>query len=137
MAPDRVAEEFVRVRNLDFLVRRVEPFVAYGGDLPFDVLLVIGFDGVLSPLLDLRFMVRWDREEPVTPTRTREVPVDELVREAIVHHRSIFQEREPGQLFVVSDGARRAQYAAAADSGRYEARRRISDTELRHVVQSY
>jgi hypothetical protein len=135
--PEIVADEYKKVPGTDFLVRKQETFLAYGGELPFDVLMTIGFDGVESPLLDVRFMVRPDRQFPVTATRARLVPLDALVREATLQHRSVYRESKPGHLRAVSTEERQASYALVVESGRFASRRRISDEDLRSVAEVY
>lgn len=135
--PTEVAEGYERVRGSDFLVARIEPFVAFGGDLPFDVVFVVGFDGVQSPLLDVRFSVRPDRMEAVTATRIRVIPLDALVQEAVMEHRAVFREVSPGELHAVSDSARHNVYVEAMAASRFASRRRISDDDLRRVAEVY
>jgi hypothetical protein len=137
MVPEEVIDEYEHVRGSDFLVARRSPVIAFGGELPFDVLLIIGFDGITSPLLDVRFMARWDTEEPVTSTRIRQVPIDQLAQEAIRNHRLVFREVQPGHLQVVLEQDRRVAYLAAMDSDRYASRRRILDADLLSVAEAY
>lgn len=137
MHPEDIDADFARVGRSEFLVARQTPFVVYGGDLPFDVLLVVGFDGVNSPLLDLRLMSRWDTAEPVTSTRLRKVPVDQLVREAVTNHRPVFRQESPGVLVIVQDEEQRSAYVTAVTDERNSSRRRTNEDELVHVAWVY
>ncbi len=62
MSPEGVKHELTPVLGSDLLVPTRETFVAYGGDLPFDVVFVVGFDGVQSRVLSVRYLVRPDEK---------------------------------------------------------------------------
>lgn len=136
-SPDSVPADYEVVRGTDFLVPRREVFAAYGADLPYDVIFAVGFDGVTSPVIDVRYRMRPDTREPVTATRVREVPLDQLVREAILRHRSVFRRVAPDQLRAVPDAERVAAYEPEMVRGRYSGRRRIADEDLVRVAEVY
>ena len=137
MAPEAVALEFEHVRGSDLLVARIQAFLAFGGDLPFDVVLIVGFDGVQSSLVEARFSVRPDRAAPVTSARTRTVPLHALVQEAIFTSRGVYREIAPGDLRPVSDLERQDVYVKVMAANRFASRRRVSDDELQFVDEVY
>jgi len=139
MSPERVKHELTPVLESDLLVPTRERFVAYGGDLPFDVVFVVGFDGVQSRVLSVRYLVRPDREDPIRASRLRQIPLEGLVQAAITERRSVFREVAPGDLRLraVSDEERRKVYESAVGSGQYAARWRISDEDLKRTAEVY
>ncbi len=135
--PEEIEANFVRLRGSQYLVARRYGFVAFGGELPYDMLGVLGFDGVESPLVEVRFLCRPDRSVPITASRIRAVPIDRIVQIVIESKRTVFREKEPGFLVKVSDEDRSAVYGGTAAGSRFASRRRISDEELQQTADAY
>ena len=45
---------------------------AFGGDLPYDVIFVVRYNGVVSSMDEVRYLVRPDRDIPVSTTNIRD-----------------------------------------------------------------
>lgn len=138
MFPKAERVKYTQVERSECFIRSKEPFVAYGGELPFDVLFLLGFDGVESPVLDVRFTVRPDRPLPVTAARLREIPLQKLVSMAIADHRAIFRRIGPGKFVRASGEEHRRLYTADLEQPMpYTTRRRISDEDMQRVTEVY
>ena len=128
---------YVQMADNDLWVPAREAFLAYGGDLIYDVIMVVGFDGVHSPLLEVRYLVRPDIQKPISTTLTRSIRLDPLLRRAISECRSAYRLVEDNHVTWVSPQERQAVYLPAIKRGRGESRRYVKDRELERVAEIY
>lgn len=137
--PKQIEKDYVRVRGSDFFVRRMSTYAAFGGRLEYDLIFIIGCDGVRSGLMDVRYMQRPEpKAKPITATRLRAVPLDRLVKEAMTTHRAVFRRPEPDLVVLVRDEAERSGVnATSLDARRYTARTSASDEQLQRVADEY
>src|SRR5277367_6283912 len=56
--PGGLDGDFVALRGTEVFIPTRQAFVVAGGDLPYDVTLIIGFDGAESSLLEVRYETR-------------------------------------------------------------------------------
>ena len=130
-------EKFVLITGTDLWVPRREAYVAFGGDLVFDVVFEVGFDGVQSPVNEVRYRIRPDRRQPVTPALIRTVRLDSLVRRAISENRTAYRRVSEQKLVSVSPDVRLAVYMKAVKRAAGESRRRTPDGELPRAADAY
>ncbi len=137
MLSEQIKEPSTPIKGTDLWVPAREAYVAFGGDLDYDVVLVIGFDGINSPLLDARFTCRPDRGVPATSTQIRTILLDHLVRKAISENRTAYRHVSPTRLVRVSPEERQASSLHSVTKATGESRRRITDDQLRRVADVY
>ena len=137
MSSELMNEQFVLIRGTDLWVPRREAYIAFGGELPYDVVFEVGFDGVHSPVREVRFRQRPDRPLPVTSALIRTVRLDSLVRRAISENRRAYRLNSEEMLVSVSPEERLTVNLAVAKNRVGEARRRIPDSDLQRVADIY
>jgi len=137
MSPDEMERTFVVITGTDLWVPRREAYIAFGGELPYDVVFEVGFDGVQSPLREVRLRQRPDRPQPVTSALIRTVKVDSLVRKAISENRTAYRQRPDGMLVSVSPEERLTINVGIVKNKVGEARRRVPVGELRRAADIY
>jgi len=134
---EALESEFKAIKGTDLLVPAREVFLAFGGDLTFDVTMIIGFDGTSSPLLEVRHALRPDVGRPVTATSIRATRIDELVKKAISENRTAYRKTSATTMMMVSSEERESIYLAAMRGALGETRRRISNDQLQTVANVY
>ena len=134
---DELRNLYVLMNNTDLWVPKREAFIAYGGDLIYDVVLEVGFDGIESPLLEVRYRRRPDLNKAITSTSIRSIHLEPLIRRAISECRTAYRIVEEGRLWRVSPQDRRAIYLPAITNAKRHSRRYVTDTDLERVAQIY
>ena len=137
MGFDELERTCVLIRGTDLWVPAREAYIAFGGDLIYDVVFEVGFDGVQSPVTEVRYRQRPDRPKPVTQALIRTIRLDALVRRAISENRTAYRRSAPHRLVSVSPEERQAVYLPVIGMAVGEARRRIPDSELQRVAEIY
>jgi hypothetical protein len=135
-SPENLESDYVRIRESSLMVPRREAFAAAGGDLPYDVIFIVGFDGIESPVEDVRYLRR-PNGPPVTSTLIRTVRIDPLVKQAISEYRTAYRRKSDTLLVWVGPDERQSVYLTAMDRSVGESRRRITDSDLRRVAKVY
>ncbi len=136
MSAGDLAASFVRMEGTDLELPRRQAFVAFGGDLPFDVLFIIDFDGRVSTLSEVRFRQRPDRPLSVSTTTMRGIQLQSLVDRAL-KIRTAFRRVSDNEVRRATTDEERRAYLRATQNGRGESRRRVPDDELRQVAAHY
>jgi len=137
MAAEDLEKRFIPIKGTDVYVPARESFYAAGGELPYDIAFVVGFDGIESPLEEVRYSRRPDGGEPVTATKIRTVRLDPLVNQAIGEHRTAYRRQSETLIVRVSPAERQTVYLAAMERSRGESRRRIGDEDLKRTADVY
>jgi hypothetical protein len=139
--PERAAAAFTLIRRTDLYLESRSAFLAVGGDLPCDVVLIFGFDGTRSPLLEVRLLTRPDTSMPINSTRIRTIPLDLLAKKAIIERRVIYRKTAPDTFEAADlpgfeeDRDARSRYVAKMKAA--SLRSRISDEQLAKAADSY
>src|ERR1035441_3152550 len=84
-------ENYVLMAGTDLWVPARQLFVAIGGDLIFDVVLDVGFDGRRSWLREVAFRERPDFDVHVSSTLIRKIRLDPLVRRPLSEKRNPYR----------------------------------------------
>jgi|SRR5665213_2776130 len=128
---------FVPMSGTELWVPAREAYVAFGGDLAFDVVMEIGFDGVRSPLREVRYRQRPDKPQSVTSVLIRTIRLDALVRRAISENRTAYRRISDQEMVSVSPEERIAIFGFASRELERTSPRRPSDKQLQRVVEVY
>ena len=128
---------YVEVKDTDLVLPRRAAFVAYGGELAYDVVFVVLFDGVASTLGEVRYSVRPDRGTPVSTTNLRTIPLERLMRRAVDENRIAYRRDGPGAVWRVDNDERETHFAPTMKRSANQSRRRISDDQLKTVAEVY
>ena len=137
MLPDALEKAFIPIRGTDVHVPSRESFFAAGGELPYDIAFVVGFDGVESPLVEVRFTRRPDDGPPLSATMMRTVRLEPLVNQAISEYRTAFRRVSETRVERVSPVERQTVYVTAMERSRGESRRRIGEDSLKRTADIY
>jgi hypothetical protein len=137
MLPEVLKRRYVAIPGTSVYVPALEPFIAIGGYLPYDVVFVVGFNGVESPVEEVKYSRRPDGGAPVTATVIRSLRLEPLVKQAISENRTAFRRVSDTQVERVTPDERQRIYVPAMERSRGESRRRITDEDLKGVANVY
>lgn len=109
---------------------------ALGGDLPYDVLLRLTFDGMSTRCAEVRFVERPDRQQVISVSGIRGVPLGSLIARALHSNPVVYREREGEQVasFVTTESQERRR---VRDRVQNAAHRRTPDEDLEKVAEVY
>ena len=137
MMSEELEKAFVQIKGTALWVPAREAYIAFGGDLVYDVVFEVAFDGVQSPVREVRYRQRPDRPKPVTSALIRTVRLDALVKRAISENRTAYRRMSPQLMVSVSPEERQAAYMPTIGKALGEARRRIPDSEYERAAEIY
>jgi hypothetical protein len=135
--PEAFDRDYVAVGGTDLWLPRRGAFLAFGGDLHYDIVFVVHFDGVASTLGEVRYSVRPDKKIPVSTTRIRTIPLEPLLRRAVDECRIAYRKVGPAEIWRVSPEDRQTQFVPVMKRAASETRRRITDEQLQQVADIY
>jgi|GEM_PF-3001764 hypothetical protein len=128
--------DLIEVEGTGLWIYEARWYAALGGELPYDVLMRIVFDGVNTRCDELRMLERPDDRRPLRSSDLRAIPMDWLLRTAI-DQQTVYHLGENDQLVAVYGKTAKQSYRKGLATLAARGRRRTTEDQLERVAKVY